>query len=100
MKLKKQRGCGRCLVAVDITLKKNFPKRKAWQMFSFIFNSILPPGRVYIYALMPTFSLLSGTRIIVSVLVQYLYSSTSTLKLVLWHLDTLLKESVDWKINT
>jgi len=34
-----------------------------------------------------------------SVLVQYLCSSESILKLMLWRLDTLLKES-DWKINT
>jgi len=34
MMLKKPRGCGRCLVAVEITLKKNLGKRGAWQTFS------------------------------------------------------------------
>jgi len=49
-------------------------------------------GRAYIHALTSSFR--SYTRIIVSVLVQ---CSASTLKLMLWRLDTLLKESVDWK---
>jgi len=37
---------------------------------------------------------------IVSVLFQCPYSNASDLKLKLRHLDTLLKISVDWKINT
>jgi len=38
MMLKKPRGLGRCLFAIEMTLKKNLAKRGAWQMFSFIFN--------------------------------------------------------------
>jgi len=37
------------------------------------------------------------TQSIVSAIVQNLWSSASILKLMLWHLDTLLKESVDRK---
>ena len=63
-------------------------------------NDCHPPCCVYFYPRTPTslhFLPISGTRNIISVLVQYLQSSTSVLKLMLWHLDTLLEENVDWK---
>jgi len=40
MMLKKPGEHGRCLFAVKVTLKKNLAKRRAWQMFSFIFNPL------------------------------------------------------------
>jgi len=43
------------------------------------------------------FLLIYCTRIIVSVFVQYIKNSASALKLMLLCLNTLLKESVDWK---
>jgi len=38
--LKKPRGRGRCLFAVEMMLKKNLAKRGAWQTFSFIFHPL------------------------------------------------------------
>jgi len=61
-------------------------------------------SHIYIYILSRplqcTFYSYLAFRGITSVLVQYLLSSASALKLMLWCLDTLLKESVIGKINT
>jgi len=71
-------------------------KRGAWQPFSFIFNPLNEVNTQRHCHQAAYISMLSYP-LFCSYLALVLYISASDFKLMVWRLDTLRKESVDWK---